>query len=294
MKITKYLSLAPALAVLATTPLMAQDERGTAEEKEPQAEELPLPTYVRAPIGAKAIITNKDKQRLGVVRDHVIDRRAGKVLFVAVGSDDKKDEPARLVPYDRFTWNDVEQRLVLPMTMAMFTALPEYDPKKLPSIPGRVTDGKPEASDVEDVTVGRDKPAGEVRNASARMNHTTLAASNLLGSEVMAVRDRFATTRGLILEPNQGTIAFVIAASDANKDDPYIIPWRAMTWQVPEKKDMPGHFALTLTKDDLAKAPTLKRADIEHLNKDRKAVEGIFGFYKLIQPIAKDKSDANG
>jgi len=271
MKLTKYSSIASALAVLTTAPLLAQQHT---------TEVMRAPTFAKAAIGDKAVVSNERAQPLGVVRDHVIDRRSGKVLYVAVGAAENKDAQARLVPFHEFTWSSEQQRLTLPITREQLANMPAYDPRNLPPIDAGDKSGSAEAL------------AGQALEAAAK-RPPTLATTMIQKSDIVAASgERFCAARTLILDVEYGTVAFVLGDNKAAKDDPHVIPWPALTWQAPADGQR-GRLGLTLTMDVLETAPTLRQGDTSQL--DRKAVEKIFQFYKVTPPLAPEKKlDSRG
>lgn len=273
MKLTKYLSLAPALAILAASSL-AQEGSPVSGQSRPQAQELQRRTFVKASTGATAIVNDEEGQRLGVVRDHVIDLRSGRVLQVAVAVDDKGNQ-ARLVPYDRFSWSAEGQSLSLRMTADELGAMPVYDPGNLSASDARASGGE------------GGKSLGAMKQGQK------LASSGIRGSEVMARQEGFASVRELVLEPKLGTIAFVLASRPSAKADPLIIPWPAMTWKGAEEEGR-GHFALPMAIDALEDAPELEGGDPARLE-DGKTLESIYRFYDLTPPLSDvGKAGARG
>ena len=266
---SKYLSIALALAIVPSAPLFAQEADEGVLAETTQGESLRLPTYIKAPIGAEATVANRAGETLGVMRDHVVEHRTGVLQFVAVGTA-RGEDAAHLVPYDRFEWNKKEGRLVLEMTADELAALPKYDPKSLKK------------------AGAKDAQAGDGDGARVeRKRKTTVAASELVGTTVMAREDAFAAVSELIIEPKTGTIAFVLASPGTGKDDPFVVPYEALTYQPASKEAQleKPQFLLDVARESLREAPVLKGGDVKGLT-ERKALEGIFGFYELELPTA--------
>jgi sporulation protein YlmC with PRC-barrel domain len=280
MKHIRTLPLLPAFAFLAAAPLFGQDGSGITQEEEQHAQERMSPTFVKAPIGSGAAIDNDAGERLGVVRDFVIDRRGGKVKFVAVGPAGDSKAQAHLVPYSRFSWDPEQQRLLLPINAEELDSMPHFDPMNLPPFDdiGRVGGGAGSSPG---------SLAGEPREAAVLL--PDLVSSEILGSSVVAVGEEFASVRDLVLEPEQGTIAFILASGDSPEDSPYVIPWQAMTWT--ESGDDRSHFALTNVEGDLAQAPRLEKGDMSRLVK-KENLEAIYSFYALETPILRASGSA--
>jgi hypothetical protein len=273
MRHAQYFTIIPALALLATAPVFGQ-EAGDLEGVTPeQVVELRLPTYVKAPIGSKAIVMNADEQQLGVVHDHIIEKRSGKVLFIAVGAEKATDED-RLVPYDRFTWDAKQKQLLLPMTADELRALPAYDRKTLGAVVEASAPVK--ADDAKEETPAKPK------------EQLNVASSAIFGSSVMAANEPFATVGELVLEPEHGTIAFVLASREATEGGPFVLPWQTMKWQAALDTESVNHFAIAWSADKLSSAPQLKRGDLEPLMRAA-TLEEIFSFYGLEMPVAKER-----
>lgn len=263
---TKQLTLVPALALLATAPALAQEGGGATQEAKPQAQTQHTSTFIKAPLGAKAIVENDEGQRLGVIRDHVIDARTGKVQHVVVGAGEGPQAAAHLVPYERFSWNAEEEQLVLALSAQELAALPKYEKMK------PTPDGE----------------GAEAREASAKPDPGRLTATEIAGSAIMARQDPFSQVGELVLEPERGVIVFVLAGRGAGEQNPYVIPWRAMTWTAAEEEGEQGAFMIGLAKDELQGAPKLEKGDVEKL-KEPGTVERIYSFYKLTPPHEKGK-----
>ena len=277
MKRTRILPLIPTLTFLAAAPLFGQDASGVTQDAQPRSEELKSPTFIKATIGPGAVVADGAEQRLGVVRDHVIDRRSGKVLFVAVGPAQDDKAQAHLVPYGRFSWDPEQQRLLLPISAEELGSMPEYDPMNLPPIGGAGLEGGAAGSG------SRPDRSGEPKEAAVALPN--LVSSEIFGSRIEAVRGKkFASVGNLVMEPDKGTIEFVLAAGDSSQDSPYIIPWRAMTWN--DSGDDRGHFALTVAEGDLAQAPRLERGNMSRLEQQEE-LETIYRFYALETPMLR-------
>ena len=258
MKRTKHLALVPAFAFLLACPFFAQENRGAkGHGKDAGQEEQGRmgwpPTFVTAPFGPEGIVLNEDGESLGVARDHFFHPRNGRVHSVVVGPA-ANDGPARRVPYQRFVWNVEEKRLVLPMSAEELEKLPEYVPEKQPAAG----------------MAGKDK--------------AHLAASEVLGGEILAGTAPFAAASELVLEPRSGVIAFVLARTESAETDPYVIPLTAMTWS-PAKDDAKGRFTVAIDPERVAEAPKLEQGDKALLAK-REVLERIHEFYGVSSPFA--------
>lgn len=279
MKHAKYFTIVPALALLAVAPTFAQETGGDAGTEQEQMQEQRVPSYVKAPIGKQAAVLNADEVQLGYVSDHVIERKSGKVLFVAVGTDGAEDG-ARLVPYDRFTWDAKQQRLLLPLTPDELRGLPVYDREKL--------DGADhEAKGATDMPEGdgADKPGDD---AMLRKERKNVASSELIGSAVTAAGAPFATVGELVLEPKHGMVTFVLAHSEDAKNGPYVLPWQAMKYEISVELEGESRFTIAWSAEKLADAPTLKRGDLAPLKQAEK-IDEIYSFYELESPVAKGR-----
>lgn len=286
MKHANYFSMIPALALLSTAPAFGQagkDTTGTEQKpSQEQGQELRLPTYIKAPVGTKATVLNAEEQQLGTVRDHIIEPRSGKLLFIAVGALNTGDD-ARLVPYDRFTWDAKKQRLLLPLTAEELRSMPAYDRDSL--IASDRADDEVEIDDVDD-EMG-DEVSDQVGKQTAKKH---VATTMLFGSEVVATNEPFATVSELIIEPEKGLVAFVLADSEDAKTGPFVIPWDAMTWEAAKTEDgeSDSRFVIARSTDELADAPKLERGDLAALKQPR-TLEQIFAYYELEAPIAKER-----
>jgi hypothetical protein len=275
MKHAKYFTIVPALALLAVAPTFAQETGGDAGTEQEQTQEQRVPSYVKAPIGKRAAVLNAEEVQLG----YVIERKSGKVLFVAVGTDGAEDA-ARLVPYDRFTWDAKQQRLLLPLTPDELRGLPVYDREKLEG-----ADHKARGATDMPREDGADKPGDD---AMLRKERKNVASSELIGSAVTAAGAPFATVGELVLEPKQGMVTFVLAHSEDAKEGPYILPWQAMKYETSVELEGESRFTIAWSADKLADAPTLKRGDLAPLKQAEK-IEEIFRFYELESPVAKGR-----
>jgi hypothetical protein len=278
MKRTKPLSLLSAFALIAATPLLAQEgEDFTGAENTP-ADVLRLPTFVKASLGSNAAVYNDDEERLGIVRNHVIDRRSGRVLFVGVTATQGDSSRQRLVPYARFTWDVDSERLLLSMTADELTALPEVDATHL-EFTGRVGLTGAEGDFAQD-----EEDSSEPLAAAFPREQPNLDSAHILGSEIVAEVDTFASVSDLILEPSQGTIAFVLARGHLADGNLYVIPWGALTWKAGETAEQQGRFTLESGGQDLSNAPTLRGGDPKDLAQ-REIRESIYEFYDLTPPL---------
>jgi len=277
MYLTKSISLASSVLILAAAPLIAQETKAPAAHESHRAG-LREPVFVEASIGPQAFVDDPDGHRVGVVRDHLLDGRSGRVLFVAV-TPAKETGTARLVPFSRFVWNAEEKRLQLPMSAEELTSLSEYRPEE--------RGGRGLGSGVDTTSDN-----GDPREAAMPRTDGNLSSSTVLGCRVIASKDPFASVDALVLDPERGTIAFVLAtggaSKGASKGDPYVVPWTAMNWQESEETaEASGHFAVSIAPDRMAEAPRLKGGAISLLG-EKKTLEAIYEFYRVSSPIPLD------
>lgn len=294
MKPTRTIPFVLALSLLPAAPLQAQE---AGEEPMPELQdqvEKRLPVYVEAPLGKRAAVKNEQGQTLGVFKDHVIDRKTGHVTHVAVGGVEVKDEKseARLVPYDRFQWDKKSRQLLLPMTAEELRKMPAYDAERQLRKAGKQADGALEKSQGGETKA--DDAARKHREAMTEGESTSITATHLVGTAIYAGEQEFAATSGLLLQPKTGEIAFVLAQGKSAQDDPYIMPWGALTLQkapdaqplVAETDAAPAaahRFVLDAAPEELRSAPKLKGGDPESL-RSRDAIAEIFEFYGLEAP----------
>ena len=284
MKYGKNLTLLPTLALIAVAPLFGQ-EAGHGEHAEGRnqaAAEFRTPTFVKLTVGRGAIVSNDAGERLGVMRDHVIERENGKVRFIVVDAlRDASPVRACLVPYTRFTFDAKSQKLVLPMSMDALRALPEYDPKALQAL-GEI-DGAPiRGEEVEDQAVAGD----DVTPGKRPMRY--LVTTAVLKSQVLAQDEAFSHVTELLMEPKEGPVTFLLTNREQAEADPYIIPWKATTWGTNDEGM--GEFKLAITTDALADAPKLEGGDPLEL-KEKETLANIFRFYKLTPPTNQPQVD---
>lgn len=275
MKPTELSLLIPTFALLTAPALLGQDGK---HDEEPLFNRAAVPVFAKATTGPRAHVENDNGQRLGVVRDHILDRQTGKILFIAVGPAQDEAATGHLVPYGRFAWSAEERRLRLPMTLEALEALPVYDPDNIPPLDEHgLASGGGDASP-------EGRPLTETLEAGARRVRTSLSTSVVRGSRILAMRDAFAEVTELVLEPKRGTIAFVLASTDNIEEHPYVIPWRALTWKV-QDETIEGIITLPIGADELMEGPRLERGDTMYLE-NRSVLEGIYAFYKLPLPLA--------
>lgn len=303
MRMRRELGFALALSLLPAVPALAQ-ESGNADPAQGQRGEMQLPTYVKAPMGARTMVKNDQGQTLGVFRDHVVDPESGHVTHVAVGSGDRKGD-ARLVPYGRFEWNEEKKTLVLPLTAEDLRALPAYDPADFraggtmeassPTKPERDADER-DADERRRGDQGEDgKRAGEAGYDRARHAISgRIPASRLIRAKIHAGETVFATTSDLVLEPKSGAIAFVLARAEGAQSDPFIVPWGALKIERPEKPDAekegpgeePFRFRIEAGEKNLRSAPKLSNGKLDSI-RDYESLKRIFAFYDLEGPAPR-------
>lgn len=287
MKRIQYTTLCSAIAVLAAVPVAAQKNSQNEPAKLPPHEqmqqhgkEFPLPTFVKAPLGTDATVQNGEGQVLGSIHDHVIDRKTGKVLFVAVATARGDEAKTYRVPFQRFEWNAEDGTLVLPIAEEQLAALPEY--VETPPMKGGA---KAEAMDAGSREKG--KAHGM---AMPQRGELTVTATHLVGSRIQATddsKDALGTVDGLVLEPNRGTIAFVLASSSGSMASPCPIPWQAMTWADAPEGDESGHFTLERAAERIADAPKLEDGDLALLRRPEQ-LKRIFSFYGMKVPFTAE------
>jgi hypothetical protein len=264
---TRFTALVPAVALAAVAPLLQPVQETPGKHQGP--------VFVMATTGARAVVADEAGQRLGIAQEHVIDRSSGKVQFIAVQTDQGQGR-ARLVPYDRFSWDAKQRKLLLPLEAAELEKLPEYDPESLQSL-GGVAASSTGAAKAGSGADGGSHEAGMPATQDLR----NLASSEVVGSQVMAASGPFASIDGMLLDPERGTIAFVLARGARAGGDPYLIPWKAMRYEVSEDEE--GSFALPMSAESLAQAPKLEGGDPSSLEQDGK-LEEILAFYDLGSP----------
>jgi len=280
MKHATCLTLYPALAILSATPLFAQEPVGTGPRGEQHPErELRLPNFVKAQLGSRAVVSEESDQRLGVVRDHVIDRRTGKILSIAVGTA-REGGDMYLVPFREFTFDAESKSLSLAKSLEELAAMPLYDPATFNS------------AERLGMTDGSESAQGEAREAAAGQGRLNLASSVILGSRIGAGTDPFGSVGELILNADRGTVAFALAKTEIAGGDPLVIPWAAMQWQ--DARDGKGHFLVRIPGDDPSIAPTLERGDASQLQ-DEGTLSSIYGFYGITAPpVSMKGGEARG
>lgn len=279
MKHVTCLTLYPALAVLAATPLFAQEPVGTGPRGVQHPErELRVPNFVKAQLGSREVVSKESDQRLGVVRDHVIDRRTGKILSIAVGTA-REGGAMHLVPFAEFSWNPEGQNLSLAKSLEELAAMPVFDPRTFRAVERiGMTDGE--------------SAVGEAREAAAGQERLNLITTAILGSQVASGDDSLGRVGELILNADRGTVAFVLAKKEAAGGDPLVIPWQAVKYET--ALDGNGRFMVRIPGDDPANAPTLERADAKQLQ-DEETLTSIYGFYGVTPPPVPMKGgDARG
>ncbi len=288
MKQITSLTLIPALALLSVTPLFGQspaeviqDDAGT-KQAEP---EYKVPTFVKAGVGFRAVVNNEAGEQLATIQDHIIDRASGKIRFIVLSAaGDEGDLRSLLAPYQSFTWNASKKELQLRLTAEELQALPEFDATKVQSLgAGKMAEaGKKALDKAGDMT-------GDVKEASmSKLNVLHLTSTTLLGSDIVAMDENFSAVGDLLIEPNAGTLAFVLARDTAGMGDPYIIPFKALTWEASKRAVAGaelegGRFVLAMTPDALIDAPKLRGGETASL-KDKATITGIYRFYKLSAP----------
>lgn len=280
MKPTRTIPFVLALSLLPAAPLQAQEAGDVTAPELQEPIEKRLPVYVEAPLGKRAAVKNEQGQALGVFQDHVIDRKTGHVTHVAVGGIEVKGEEqtgARLVPYDRFQWDAKARHLMLPMTAEELRKMPAYDAERYLRKAGE--------------GAGAAKTDDAARKHRDAMNKDgaskSVTATALVGTAIFAGEQEFAATSGLVLQPKTGEIAFVLAQGKSAQDDPYIMPWAALTLQAPEARPdaeaTPQRFVIDAAPEELRDAPKLKGGELSSL-KSRDALARIFEFYGLEAP----------
>jgi len=234
------------------------------------------PVFVKALTGQRAVIADASGQRLGIVRDHVIDRVSGRLLFVAVTVDQEANSGrSRKVPFERFSWDPEQRRMTLPMTPDDLLRMPVYDEERVPpkdTAAGDEIDGRHDLA-------RRDTPSPE------------LASADIRDCDVVLGKDLFASVDELVLEPKRGVVAFVLATGKQTRGDPLVLPWKAMSWKITDGGD--GCFDLDLPMDRAGEAPTLAGGDTRSLE-DPDTLRAIQEFYGLPPTLVARREGTHG
>jgi sporulation protein YlmC with PRC-barrel domain len=266
MKLDRSTLLLPVLAALAAAPALSQSD-------EPDG--TPTPTedklvFAKLELGGTAVIQHTDGTRLGVPRNHVIDRRTGRVAAIVIELGFEGDEGHKqvAVPYERFAWNMEERSLLLPMQPEELAVLPVFDPAMIQTVGARNAAVEAVSSD-----------GAHVRN---------LASADLVGTELLGAEELFGAVTDLLLDPQRGQIAFLIVegAVPSAHGLRYVIPWTATEWKAPTDPDSQrGSLLVPMTVAELAEAPKLERGSIRALE-DPKTVAHIYRFYGIERPMS--------
>ncbi len=275
MKHSKTLALLSTIAVLAATPSFGQEhDQATREGAERmQNAERKAPTFIKAPIGIEALVNDEAGHLLGSMIDYVVDRESGELLFVALQLQEEVGQP-RLIPFEKFAWNAETKHLSLPVTREFLQSMPVFDVEVL----ARTGELGTHTMDAD----AKLDEAGKAREAAmAKKLPRRLAASTLHGTHVLAKSERFGTVTELLIEPKHGRIAFVLVKNETTTTDPYILPWKVMSWELGES--MKGRFVLPITTHQLTEAPTLKDGKAAMLS-ERELMHTIHGFFKQHAP----------
>jgi hypothetical protein len=258
---TLLLGSAPLLAGADLGPALEGPLQGTQEKKE-------APVFVRAPIGAQAALLDAEGARVGLFKDHVIDRLSGRITKCAVEIQ-AEGEAARTVAlsFADLTWNALEHRLELHGTLESLVARPEFDAEKAH---GR---GQPIGAGLEGDELPKQLLASEIVSAACTVGE----------EEIGRIGD-------LLVNPKFGTVAFALVRSVSRPDEaPLLVPWSKMVWTASElQENRTGEsrisFALSLSPDMLDAAPRLDRGDPRSL--DAKTLERVLAFWGM--SIEKD------
>jgi len=215
MKHPKTLALLSTLAVFTATPTFGQERGEASQEGAERAMETErkAPTFIRATLGETALLNDEAGHRLGSMIDHIIDRETGKLQFIAVQLREEVGPP-RLVPFDHFRFDVETEHLILPVPRESLLAMPVFDAEILK------TTGELNAR-----AANAEQHAGEAREAAMKKElPRRLAATTLMTTKVFAMNEHFGSVAELLIDPEHGKVAFVLAHGTTTANDPYILP----------------------------------------------------------------------
>jgi hypothetical protein len=272
MRHVRAFLILPAFATLAAAPVLAQDAEASDEASARTREYAPTQlAYSKLSVGTTAVLEDASGERLGVMRNHVIERATGRLLAIVVetGFEGDADHKTVAVPFDRFLWNAETGSLLLPMDAETLGTLPAYDPEDLQSVTA-----SPRKARAVEATRTNDK----VRN---------LAAAGILEAKVLGTDEPFGAVTEILFEPKHGEVAFLVVQGNVPSANgmSYVVPFKAAEWKKPEDPAAErGSFHIGMTVAEIAEAPKLDQGGIRALE-NPKTVEHIYRYYGIERPM---------
>ena len=263
MKFPRATLLLSTFAVLATTPTSAQ-EASDSPVTTPTEQAPAALVFSTLRLGATATVLDTAGNRLGSARNHVIDRKSGRVLAIVLetGVAGSTGHRTVAVPFASFAWDMEKHDLVLPMQTAELAALPEFDASAI------ATFDAPPASEAKPIEASaNDQPDGAPAGSTRPRN---LASASILEINVLGAGERFGQVTELILDPQRGEIAFLVVQGGVPSAHGlrYVIPWAAVEWEAtPNAEVGAGTFTIPMSAPELAEAPKLESGGIRILEK---------------------------